>query len=106
MAQVEIYTTGWCPYCARAKSVLQQKGVAFEEISLDGLRVGMTLLSPGVRTALEERGVDVKPVISQFGWQYERQFYSNGGGLTALNEWVLLLGGLLYPLGWDQSDSR
>ena len=35
MAQVEIYTTGWCPYCARAKSVLQQKGVAFEEISLD-----------------------------------------------------------------------
>jgi hypothetical protein len=39
-------------------------------------------------------GVDVKPVISQFGWQYERQFYSSKGGLTALNEWVVLLGGL------------
>jgi glutaredoxin 3 len=35
MAQVEIYTTGWCPYCSRAKAVLAQKGVAFEEISLD-----------------------------------------------------------------------
>ena len=35
MAQVEIYTTGWCPYCSRAKSLLQQKGVAYDEISLD-----------------------------------------------------------------------
>jgi hypothetical protein len=65
-----------------------------EELSLDGPRIGVTLLSPGVRAALQEMGVDVKPVISQFGWQYERQFFSNGGGLTALNEWVLLLGGL------------
>ena len=35
MAQVEIYTTGWCPYCARAKAVLQKKGVHYREISLD-----------------------------------------------------------------------
>jgi glutaredoxin 3 len=35
MAQVEIYTTGWCPYCSHAKAVLTHKGVAFEEISLD-----------------------------------------------------------------------
>src|SRR3954447_25158089 len=65
-----------------------------QELSLDGPRIGLTLLSPGVHAALDEMGVDVKPVISQFGWQYERQFYSSGGGLTALNEWVLLLGGL------------
>jgi len=65
-----------------------------QELSLDGPRVGLTMLSPGVHTALEQMGIDVKPVISQFGWQYERQFYSSGTGLTALNEWVLLLGGL------------
>jgi hypothetical protein len=65
-----------------------------QELSLDGPRVGLTLLSPGVHAALEQMGIDVKPVISQFGWQYEHQFYSGGGGLTALNEWVLLLGGL------------
>src|SRR5215831_11985270 len=27
MAEVDIYTTMWCPYCARAKSLLQKKGV-------------------------------------------------------------------------------
>ena len=32
MAQVIIYTRPGCGYCARALSVLQQKGVQFEEI--------------------------------------------------------------------------
>ena len=35
MAQVEMYTTMWCPYCARAKALLERKGVTYEEISLD-----------------------------------------------------------------------
>lgn len=34
MAEVVIYTTPICPYCARAKSLLKRKGVAFEEIDL------------------------------------------------------------------------
>ena len=34
MAQVEIYTTPLCPYCWRAKSLLQSKGVGFVEIDL------------------------------------------------------------------------
>ena len=29
---VEIYTQPWCPYCERALSLLQRKGVAFREI--------------------------------------------------------------------------
>lgn len=32
MATVEIYTQLWCPYCSRAVGLLQQKGVAFQEI--------------------------------------------------------------------------
>lgn len=38
MAKVEIYTKAWCGYCARAKALLEQKGVAFEEydISMGG----------------------------------------------------------------------
>jgi len=32
MAKVEIYTSGWCPYCDRARALLTRKGVAFEEI--------------------------------------------------------------------------
>ncbi len=31
MAKVEIYTTQWCPFCTRAKSLLSSKGVDFEE---------------------------------------------------------------------------
>jgi glutaredoxin 3 len=30
-ATVEIYTTAFCPYCDRARALLQRKGVAFEE---------------------------------------------------------------------------
>ena len=32
MAQIEIYTIPYCPYCERAKALLTRKGVAFEEI--------------------------------------------------------------------------
>ncbi|HRY25669.1 MAG TPA: glutaredoxin domain-containing protein, partial [Geminicoccaceae bacterium] len=34
MAKVEIYTSPFCPYCIRAKRLLQQKGVAFDEINV------------------------------------------------------------------------
>jgi glutaredoxin 3 len=35
MADVVMYTKTYCPYCARAKALLQGKGVAFAEINLD-----------------------------------------------------------------------
>lgn len=35
MAKIEIYTTMWCGYCARARSLLDRKGVAFEEFDVD-----------------------------------------------------------------------
>jgi glutaredoxin 3 len=34
MARVEIYTTPLCPYCWRAKRLLQQKEIPFTEIDL------------------------------------------------------------------------
>jgi glutaredoxin 3 len=34
MAQVEMYTTMWCPYCARARALFEKKGVAYTEIDL------------------------------------------------------------------------
>jgi hypothetical protein len=63
-------------------------------LSLSGPRIGVTHLDDGVRAKLLERYLDVEPVITQFGWQFERQFYSRHGGVTALNEWVVLVGGL------------
>jgi glutaredoxin 3 len=35
MTRVEIYTTAFCPYCVRAKRLLQRKGVAYTEIAID-----------------------------------------------------------------------
>ena len=35
MAQVTIYTKAYCPYCVRAKALLGQKGVQFDEIKID-----------------------------------------------------------------------
>jgi glutaredoxin 3 len=35
-AKVEIYTWSTCPFCLRAKSLLNKKGVNFTEYSIDG----------------------------------------------------------------------
>ena len=32
MPAIEVYTQDWCPYCSRVVSLLQKKGVAFQEI--------------------------------------------------------------------------
>ena len=34
MARVEIYTKFLCPYCSRAKRLLSEKGVAFDEYDI------------------------------------------------------------------------
>ena len=33
--EVVVYSTGWCPYCDRAKALLGRKEVAFREIRVD-----------------------------------------------------------------------
>jgi hypothetical protein len=77
-----------------------------QTIDLSGPRVGATLLSSNVRElAREMSGKDIGPVISQFGWQIERRFFSSPGGGTAVTEFVGLLGGadqgaLLPSLSW------
>ncbi len=34
-AKVQLYATGWCPYCTRARQLLISKGVEIEEIDVD-----------------------------------------------------------------------
>jgi glutaredoxin 3 len=56
VAKIEVYTTAYCPYCRQAKSLLKQKGVAFEEIDVSGdaaMREKMIELSGGRRTVPE-----------------------------------------------------
>jgi glutaredoxin 3 len=46
MSKVQIYTTNWCPYCNAVKSLLDEKGVPYEEIDVT---------SPDLRMAMVER---------------------------------------------------
>ncbi len=36
MSAVTLYSTRFCPFCIRAKQLLQSKGVAYREIPVDG----------------------------------------------------------------------
>ena len=47
MPKVEIYSSMWCPFCHRAKKLLKNKGITFDEIDVDG--------QPAVRNAMRER---------------------------------------------------
>lgn len=57
MAEVEIYTTPFCPYCHRAKSVLDKKRVRYREIDV--------MMAPSKRREMRERsgGINTVPQI-------------------------------------------
>jgi hypothetical protein len=62
-------------------------------------------LSEGITSKLTESSIDVGSVVSQFGWQFEKRIKTGPNGLTAVNEWVLLVGGaeqgvLLPSVSW------
>lgn len=47
MSKVEIYTKGYCPFCHRAKALLEQKGVEYVEYPIDA--------QPDLRDVMIER---------------------------------------------------
>ncbi len=70
-----MYTTAWCGYCVRAKALLEQRGLDFEEIRIDD--------DPEFRSRLEELTggwtvpqivIDDKPIggFSEL-WQLDRR---------------------------------
>ena len=53
ITKVEIYTWKFCPFCIRAKSLLNEKGVKFTEYPIDGdnaAREKMSERAGGLRT--------------------------------------------------------
>jgi glutaredoxin 3 len=46
MARIQLYTTAWCGYCVRAKALLEQRGLEFEELRVDD--------DPNFRARLEQ----------------------------------------------------
>jgi len=53
MKNVEIYTTNYCPFCVRAKSLLNKKKIKFSEIDVsndEALREKMSTMANGARS--------------------------------------------------------
>ena len=60
MAKVEIYSSMFCPFCSRAKRLLDSKGVSYEEIDVTmrpALRRQMTERAQG-RTSVPQIFID------------------------------------------------
>ncbi len=82
MAKVEIYTKFLCPYCTRAKSLLQSKGVEFTEydITMGGpKREEMLARAPG-RTTVPQVFIDDKHI----GGSDDLAALDRAGGLDPL----------------------
>ena len=47
MSKVQIYTTQICPYCHRAKALLREKGVSYDEVDV--------MATPGARDKMINR---------------------------------------------------
>ena len=64
MARVEIYTKFMCPYCARAKKLLEAKGVDYEEteISMGGARREEMIQRSNGRTTVPQIFIDGRHV--------------------------------------------
>jgi hypothetical protein len=93
------------PSLGHAQTLTPQLPPYAKTADLSGPRFGLTLLSDGIVQKLEDRGVDVGPHISQFGWQFEKQFFTRDSGVTMVTEWIGLVGGLdqsvvLPSLSW------
>jgi glutaredoxin 3 len=53
MKKIEIYTSNYCPFCTKAKSLLNKKKIKFFEIDVsnnESLREKMSTLSNGARS--------------------------------------------------------
>ncbi|MEB3249936.1 MAG: glutaredoxin 3 [Merismopediaceae bacterium] len=63
-AKVEIYTWSTCPFCIRAKALLQKKGVDFTEYCIDGDNEAREKMSDraGGRRSLPQIFIDDKHI--------------------------------------------
>lgn len=63
-------------------------------LELSGPRVGFTFIAPGETANDLKTEFDASPFITQFGWQFEKQYFALENGTAGLVEFVGLIGGL------------
>jgi glutaredoxin 3 len=93
MPKVLIYSTQVCPYCIRAKRLLQRKGVDYEEILVDQDRSRLKeMLERSQRRTVPQIFIDSHHVGG----------YDDMAELDALGELDVLLGIKSPSEGWEQ----
>ncbi len=65
-----------------------------QPIGLAGPRVGATVVFPGETADVLKDDLGMSPVFTQFGWQFEHQYFALENGVAGLVEFVGLIGGL------------
>jgi glutaredoxin 3 len=60
MSNVEIYTWQTCPFCVRAKALLDRKGVSYQEYAIDGDQAARMAMAEraGGRTSVPQIFID------------------------------------------------
>jgi glutaredoxin 3 len=63
MARVEMYTTRTCPFCVRAKRLLEERGIPFDEIDVaDDDELRADLIRRTGRRTVPQIFIDGKPI--------------------------------------------
>jgi len=63
MPIVQMYATAFCPYCVRARRLLKQKGIEFEEIRVDKDAEQMrTMIQRSQRTSVPQIFIDERHI--------------------------------------------
>jgi hypothetical protein len=75
-----------------------QEGVTttkvIKPVELSGPRVGLTTVFPGKTADELKNDLGMTPTFTQFGWQWEHQYFALENGMAGLVEFVGLIGGL------------
>ncbi len=65
-----------------------------EPLELSGPRIGFTFIGAGSTADALKTEFNASPFITQFGWQFEKQYFALDNGTAGLVEFVGLIGGL------------
>jgi hypothetical protein len=70
------------------------KPKVIKPIELSGPRIGVTMVFPGKTADVLKEDLGMTPFFTQFGWQFEHQYFALDNGVAGLVEFVGLIGGL------------
>ena len=76
----------------KANSISNSKVIT--PVQLSGPRLGFTTILPGESADVLKTDLGMSPTFTQFGWQFETQYFALENGTAGLVEFVGLIGGL------------